>query len=367
VGEEGKELAELPGQAHAMSTLRAAAQNPVHAYLFVGPPGTGKLQAAKLFGAMLLCPAGREDRCFTCQRVLDGNHPDFLVFEREGAALTIDQAREVSRLAARSSVEGGRKVLVLPDLHLAADAIPALLKTIEEPAADAVFIGIAEFVPASLATVASRCVRVDFRPLSEAEIVEALISEGVAAERAAPAASAAGGRLDRAKLLASDPQVARRLAAWEAVPERLDGTGATIAVIANELVELLKESVAPLIARQEAEAAEATRRSAEQLGAAPAGFAQRAQRATLGAARDLAERHRREQRRQRTDELRMGLAALARSYAARAASGAIRADLAASSVELIDKFSADLAFNPGELLALQALLVRLDRLGTAQP
>jgi DNA polymerase-3 subunit delta' len=349
-----------------MSTLRAAAKRPVHAYLFVGPPGTGKLQAAQLFGAMLLCRAGGGDGCGTCQRALAGTHPDFVVFEREGAALSIDQARQVSRLAAHSPVEGGRKVIVLPDLHLAADAVPALLKTIEEPEADVVFIGLAEFVPPSLATLASRSVRVDFRPLAEAEVAKVLIDEGVPAERAGAIASAAGGRLDRARLLASDPGVALRLAAWEAVPGRLDDSGATVATIADELVELLKASAEPLVARQEAEAAEATRQSAEQLAAAPAGFAQRVQRSATGAARDLEERHRREQRRQRTDELRMGLGALARSYEARAAKGMMRADLAASSVELLDEFSANLAFNPGELLALQALLVRLGRLGAGR-
>ena len=52
------------------------ASKPVHAYLFVGPPGTGKLPAAMAFAAMLLCPDGGDDGCDTCRRVLDGLHPD---------------------------------------------------------------------------------------------------------------------------------------------------------------------------------------------------------------------------------------------------------------------------------------------------
>jgi DNA polymerase-3 subunit delta' len=80
-------------------------------------------------------------------------------------------------------------------------------------------------------------------------------------------------------------------------------------------------------------------------------------------ARELEERHKREQRRQRTDELRTGLAALAGAYRDRAVSGALPIGQVAEAVALIDGLSSDLAFNPGELLALQALLVRLDRLG----
>ena len=79
----------------------------------------------------------------------------------------------------------------------------------------------------------------------------------------------------------------------------------------------------------------------------------------------LEERHRREQRRQRTDELRTGLAALAGAYRDRAVSGTLSPARAAEAVGLIDGLSADLVYNPGELLAVQALLVRLDRLASA--
>jgi DNA polymerase-3 subunit delta' len=357
-----KGLADLVGQAAAVRALRAAAVRPVHAYLLVGPPGTGKLAAARAFAAMLLCPQGGDDSCDTCRRVAEDKHPDFVVFEREGATLSIDQARDVTRLAARSSVEGGRSVVVLPDLHLAGDAIPALLKTIEEPAGPVVFVGLAEFVPSELVTVASRCARVDFRPFTEDEVRDALVADGVAPDRAATVAGLAGGRLDRARLLALDPGAEARRQAWEAVPSRLDGTGATVAQLADELIDLLKRSAEPLVARQEAEMAALAQRMAQESTTTSAKAAQGASRA---ANRELEERRRREQRRQRTDELRTGLAALARAYRDRGASGALAADRAAGAVALIDGLSADLAFNPGEQLALQALLVRLDRAASA--
>jgi DNA polymerase-3 subunit delta' len=357
-----KGLGGLVGQAAAVKALRAAAAKPVHAYLLVGPPGTGKLQAAQAFGALLLCPNGGDDGCGTCRRVAEGTHPDFTVVQREGAALSIDQAREVARLAARSSVEGGRVVIVLPDLHLAGDAVPALLKTIEEPAGDVVFIGLADHVPASLVTIASRCSQVELRPLGDEEVAGALEAEGVPAEQAAAVARIAGGRLDRARLLASDPSAEKRRQAWEAVPGRLDGSGATVAVLVDELLELLKESAAPLVARQEAELAALAARTSADVAGVPARLAQSFGR---GAARELEERHRREQRRQRVDELRTGLGALSFAYRQRAAEGRVRPELAAEAVALVDGLSADLAFNPGEQLALQALMVRLDRLGRA--
>jgi DNA polymerase III subunit delta' len=355
-------LAGLVGQDAAAKTLRAAVARPVHAYLFVGPPGAGKLTAAMAFAAMLLCPRGGDDGCDTCRRVLEGLHPDVFVLEREGAALSIEQAREVSRISARSSLEGGRSVVILPDLHLARDAVPALLKTIEEPPGSTVFIGLAEFVPSELETVASRSARVDFRPLGDAEIAEVLVAEGVPTDRAPVLARLAGGRLDRARLLATDPEAEGRRRSWEAVPARLDGSGATVAQLAEELVELLKRSAAPLSRRQEAEAAELADRHARESATLPGRAAQSLARA---GGREMEERHRREQRRQRTDELRTGLATLAGAYRDRAVAGALAPGRAAEAVALIDGLASDLEFNPGELLAVQALLVRLDRVTSA--
>lgn len=339
----------LPGQPAAARALRAAAGKPVHAYLFVGPPGTGKLTAAKAFAAKLVCTAGAEDDLDCYRRVVSGVHPDVAVFEREGAALTIDQAREIARLAARAPLEAPRTVVVIPDLHLAREAAPALLKTLEDPTGPVVFIGLAEFLPPELVTIASRCVRIDFRPLGEEALVDALVAEGIDREKAQVAARLAGGRLDRARLLARDSAAEKRWLVWASVPGRLDGSGATVALLAGELVELLKESVEPLLARQEAEVA---------------AFADKAT-ARRQVARDLEDRHKREQRRQRTDELRTGLAALAGVYRDQLARGEIGPPKAAQAVALIDQLSEDLAYNPGELLALQALLVRLDRLASS--
>jgi len=350
--------AAVVGQADAVAALEAAAKRPVHAYLLVGPPGTGKRQAAPAFAAALLCPDGGDGTCESCRRVFAGVHPDVVVVERDGPAITMDSAREITRLAARSPVEGDRKVLLLTDFHLVRDAGPALLKTIEEPPASAVFVILAEYLPPELVTIASRCVRVDFRPLVAREIAATLESEGVAAGLARELAEASGGRLDRARLLAEDQEFVKRREAWRSVPGRLDGTGATAAVVADELVALLDHSVAPLQARQEQEVANreaATARMNEINGK----VARSNRSGDKTASKDLEERHRREIRRQRTDEIRAGLACLAGVYRDRLVQGGPLAAGAVPAIDAIQKLNADLAYNPGELLQLQALLMRL--------
>lgn len=361
---EGGLFADVPGQPRAVDALRAAAHRPVHAYLLVGPAGTGKLAAARSFAAFLLCPHGGDGTCDTCRRVLAGTHPDVTVVEREGAFITVDAAREVGRLAARSPVEGDRKVLVLQDFHLVREAGPALLKTIEEPPPSAVFVVLAEYVPPELVTIASRCVQVDFAPLSPATVIAELVAGGIGPELAAELAAAAGGRLDRARLLAEDPSFEARRQAWLSVPGRLDGRGRAAAVLADELVALLEGSVAPLRARHEAELAALEERNARALEIN--GKVGRGARGGVKAGvRELEDRQKREVRRQRTDELRTGLAILAGAYRDRLAAAtrpeAQRA--AGDAVGLIHRLGADLANNPGELLALQALLARLGRLG----
>jgi DNA polymerase-3 subunit delta' len=352
-------FADVPAQPGAVAALEAAARRPVHAYLFVGPPGTGKMAAAYSFAAALLGGTSDQD---VRRRVLTGVHPDVVVVEAEGASIGIEAAREVTRLAARSPVEGDRKVLILADFHLVREAGPALLKTIEEPPASAVFVILADYLPPELVTIASRCVRVDFFPLSTEEVGNVLVRSGMGPARASELAAASGGRLDRARLLASDPDFERRRQVWLGVPARLDGSGATVAAVADDLVALLEGAVATIRDRQADELAALEARNARAVEVD--GKVGRAGRPGLRAGvRELEERHKRELRRLRADELRWGLATLAGTYRDRLASDQPRrAAAAAQAVDLIQAVAADLAFNPGDLLMLQGLLVRLGRL-----
>jgi len=341
------------GQERAVAQLRAAAEHPVHAYLLSGPPGTGKRAAARSLAASLLCSSGGCGECQDCRLALAERHPDLVVVERVGPFITVDQAREITRLAARSPVQSTRKVLLLVDFHLVQHSGPALLKTIEEPPADTHFIILADSVPPELVTIASRCVRVEFGPLSLDRIVTTLEAEGVDAGLARELAESAGGRLDRARLLAADPGFAARRQAWRAVPSRLDGTGRAAAALAGELVELLDESAEFLRTRHAEEAAELEQRL-------------RATGERGSSRRDLEDRQKRELRRLRTDELRSGLVALASVYRDRliAGEGGVRAlRTSVDATEAIARLNEELVRNPNETLQLQALLLTLSRAG----
>lgn len=341
--------ADVVGQDRAVGALQAAAGAPVHAYLLVGPAGSGKRMAARSFAAALLCANGGCGTCRDCQLALGETHPDLLVVEREGPSISAGQAREIVRLAALRPNEGRRKVLVLVDLHLVQQQAPILLKTIEEPPESTVFVVLAEDVPPELVTIASRCVRIDFGPVPVALMVETLVGEGVAPELAGDAADASGGRMDRARLLASDPDFVERRRQWRAVPGRLDGTGAAAAELAAELVAMISTAaVEPLQERHAAELAELDGR-VERLGERGSGRGQ------------LLDRQRRELRRLRTDELRFGLAMLQSVYRERLEGGAGTSASRASveAIRLIHDAAEALLRNPNETLLLQALLARL--------
>ncbi len=339
------------GQPGAVAELRAAGRSPVHAYLFVGPPGSGKEAAARAFAATLLCADGGCGTCDVCGRVASLVHPDLVVVEREGASISVSQAREIQRLAMRSPNERPRKVLVLTDFHLVREAGPTLLKVIEEPPASTVFVILADHVPPELVTIASRCVQIDFAAVPTADLAAVLVADGVEESLAIEVAASAGGRLDRARLLASDPEFRRRRSAWQEVPHRLDGTGAAVAVVAAELAELLSAAaVAPLEERQAAEASALAERVAR-TGERGSGR------------KELGDRHKRELRRLRTDELRFGLAVLSGAYRDDLVAGTADPTACAAAVEALRVAAENLIRNPNEALLIQALLLHLPPIG----
>jgi DNA polymerase-3 subunit delta' len=332
--------ADVVGQDHVVAQLRAAAQAPVHAYLLVGPRGSGKRAAARAFTAALLGPEERDVRLALAEQ-----HPDVEYVERVGPYITVDQAEDIVRRASFSPVEGDRKVLVLVDFHLVQRAAPKLLKIIEEPPPGTFFVILAEEVPPELVTIASRSVRIDLSPVPETAIAERLVAEGIDAGAALDATRSAGGDLDRARLLATDPRFVVRRDAWRAVARRLDGTGAVVVQTVAELRAHVDDAAAPLAARHATELL-ALKEREERYG-------------TRGSGRKaIEERQRRELRRLRLDELRFGLAVLAGSYRDALATGARPRPLVEAVAAIQDAAEA-LVRNPNESLLLHALLLRL--------
>jgi DNA polymerase-3 subunit delta' len=344
VTEPGAIWDDVVDQPVAVERLRASAGAPVHAYMFVGPAGSTKLEAARAFAAMLLTGAEDIDRRDT-RLVLSGEHPDVREVRRVGASISAKQAAEIVRASSFAPVESARKVLVLDEFHLLSpDGAGVMLKTIEEPPASTIILILCDFVPHDLITIASRCTRIDFHPVGDDAIVARLLDEGIETGQAQAAATASHGDLDRARLLATDLAVSARRDAFASVPHRLDGSGAVAVGAAAELLALIESAAEPLAARQAAEV-EALDRQIKEHGERGSGKKQ------------LEERHRRELRRHRTDELRSGLATLAGTYRdALTHETAVDGESCAAAVHRIHGALETLERNPNERLLLESLL-----------
>jgi DNA polymerase III subunit delta' len=338
------------GQPGAIQRLTSSVVNPVHAYLFVGPPGSTKTEASRAFAALLL--AGEDDPDQRDARLaLAGQHPDVREFARVGAAISRDQADEIIRLAALAPNESNRKVLILDEFHLLSpEAAAKLLKTIEEPPASTIFIVLADFMPPDLVTIASRCVRIEFQPIDNEVVVATLVAEGIESGRADEAAVAARGDLTRARLLARDDHLAARRAMFAGAPHALDGTGRVVAATVEALLGEIEAAAAPLAERHAREVTALEERIAA-VGERGSGK------------KTLEERHKRELRRHRIDELRAGLATVAGSYRDALVAGSLsRPDSAAEAITRIHAALEALERNPNESLLLQSLLLELPSL-----
>src|SRR4051794_18331434 len=343
------------GQRHAVTQLQAAVLSPVHAYLLVGQRGSGKRALARAFAAALLSEGLDGDEAErTIRLTLEGKHPDLHEFERAGPFISAAQADAIVKEASRSPVERPTKVLVLIDFHLVEEAGPKLLKTIEEPSATTVFVVLAEQVPPELVTIASRCVRIDCDVLTPDEVRDALVRSGIEPEVAGEVAAVAGADLDRARLLATDPRFGLRRDAWRAVPDTLDGNGATAYRLVAELLATIKDAQAPLDARH-----------ADELAALEARVALYGERGA--GRRDLVDRQKREARRHRADELRFGFATIAARYRDAAAADPSRnGPKLAAAVEVLHEANEAIIRNPNEPLLPQSLLLRLPLLRHAR-
>ena len=209
-------------------------------------------------------------------------------------------------MSRRRPLGPGYQIVIIEDVELtttgASPSAPALLKSLEETPTRTIFVLTAEDVPPALDTIASRCVELKLKGLSEEGIAEVLIREGATALAARAAASAANGNLRRARVLGRDDALAQRIAQWRSVPERLNGTPATSAALATEIARALEDAVAPLQQVQEEEMEQRVQES-RQMG----------QRSVTNR-RELEAQFKREQRRFRIDELRFGLTALTNVY-----------------------------------------------------
>ncbi len=207
------------GHAEVTDLLTSELLSPSQAYLFVGPSNVGKALVARRYAAALV--ADGDDAVF--ERAAAGRHPDVIVVAPDGrTAITVDQARAVVSSAVLSPLESDTKVFLFEEASMLNDgAANALLKTIEEPIASSAFILVADAEDDLPTTIASRCRTVVFGRVSESQVVDGLVGQGIEPERAAETARIAGGRPGLALALATEPAAAAYREAWLSVPAEL--------------------------------------------------------------------------------------------------------------------------------------------------
>ncbi len=201
-------FSELIGQERVVETLRRAVSGEryamTHAWLFVGPPGSGRSNAAKAFAAALQCPNGGCGACEQCRTVRSGAHPDVTLVSTEKLSIGVGEARDLVGRANMAPVQGKYQIVVVEDADRATErAADALLKGLEEPAPHTLWLLCAPTPDDVIITIRSRCRLVKLTTPSEEAIAQLLERrDGVPAALAAHAAHISQGHVGRARALA---------------------------------------------------------------------------------------------------------------------------------------------------------------------
>jgi DNA polymerase III subunit delta' len=205
---------DLIDQEAVVTTLKAAvaaskldnseSQEMTHAWLFTGPPGSGRSNAATAFAAALVCSEGGCGTCIDCATVKDGTHADVESMRTEGLSIKIDDIRELVLRASWSPSVANFRVVIIEDAdRLTESAANALLKAIEEPNQQTVWLLCAPSTTDVLPTIRSRTRAILLRTPSISAVANLLTTEGISPSLAHFAASASQGHVGRARYLAT--------------------------------------------------------------------------------------------------------------------------------------------------------------------
>jgi len=245
---------QLIGQERVAKMLAAAVANQAtsHAYLFTGPDGTGKMEAARELAAALCCAEGGCGRCDSCVKARRGTHPDIETVSPAGAFITVDQIRELNRSINLFPGEGRARVIIVTDAAaLGAESANAFLKTLEEPPEFVSFIIMARRADLVLPTIVSRCQEVRFGPVPPAVIEEHLVGEyDESATMARTYAAISGGNLALAESFCRDAELRLRRKRYMEIAQDLTRGGSGPHLLAAEVMDMAGKA-------EEAEAAAA--------------------------------------------------------------------------------------------------------------
>ncbi|WNO73225.1 MULTISPECIES: DNA polymerase III subunit delta' [unclassified Streptomyces] len=288
-----------------------------HAWLFTGPPGSGRSTAARAFAAALQCVS--PDRalgaapgcgfCDGCHTALVGTHADVDVVRTDMLSIGVKETRELVRRAQLSPAVGRWQVIILEDAdRLTEGAGNVLLKAVEEPAPRTVWLLCAPSLEDVLPTIRSRCRHLTLRTPPVDAVADVLIRrDGIEPGVAAAAARATQGHIGRARRLATDEKARARRATVLKLPLRVDDVGGCLKA-AQELIDAAAEDakqVADEVDTKETEELKAA------LGAAQGG---RMPRGTAGVMKDLEDRQKRRKTRTQRDTLDLALSDLTGFY-----------------------------------------------------
>lgn len=325
VGQErvSDQLAAAAKDANAQVTAVAGGQTALdasrmtHAWLFTGPPGSGRSEAARAFAAALQCVSpdralGADPGCGFCEgchTTLIGTHADVEFIRTDLLSIGVKETRDLVRRAQLSPAVGRWQVIVIEDAdRLTEGAGNVLLKAVEEPAPRTVWLLCAPSLEDVLPTIRSRCRHLTLRTPPVAAVADLLIRrDGVAPEMAASAARATQGHIDRARRLATDERARARRAAVLKLPTRVSDVGAGLRA-AQELIDAAGEDAKQVAEDTDAKETEDMRAA---LGAQAGG---RMPRGTAGVMKELQDRQKRRSTRTQRDSLDLALVDLTGFY-----------------------------------------------------